>query len=68
MLRHCLDDLQPDEPSVARFLIRLIPPQCPLKRDVTIVGRKLLHIPPMCRINPLDEDLNGPAFPGLVFP
>lgn len=66
-LRHWLDDLQPDEPSVARFLIRLIPPQCPLERDVTIFGRKLLHIPPMCRINPLYEELMALRFRALCF-
>ncbi|HHG2225322.1 Mo-dependent nitrogenase C-terminal domain-containing protein [Synechococcus sp. CCFWC 502] len=46
-------------------MIRLIPPQCLLERDVAIFGRKLLHIPPMCKINPLYEELMALRFRAL---
>ncbi|MCS5690650.1 Mo-dependent nitrogenase [Cyanobium sp. FGCU-6] len=56
-LRRWLDEIDPTDPAVARFLVRLIPAQCPFERDVTLFGRKVVHIPPMCKINPLYEQL-----------
>lgn len=56
-LRAWLDGLNPDDPAVARFLVRLIPAQCPFERDVKLFGHKLVHIPPMCKINPLYDQL-----------
>ncbi|MFN9622970.1 MAG: Mo-dependent nitrogenase C-terminal domain-containing protein [Cyanobacteriota bacterium] len=56
-LRAWLDELDPAEPAVARFLVRLIPAQCPFERDVRLFGHKLVHIPPMCKINPLYDQL-----------
>jgi hypothetical protein len=31
----------------------MIPAHCPFERDVVLFGRKVLHIPPMCKLNPL---------------
>lgn len=56
-VRHWLDGIEPTDPAVARFLVRLIPAQCPFERDVTLFGRKLVHIPPMCKVNPLYDQL-----------
>ena len=52
-LRSWLDAQAPSDPAVARLLVKLIPAQCPFERDVVVLGRRLVHIPPMCRINPL---------------
>jgi tellurite resistance protein len=43
-----LDRLEVNDPRLARFLCRMIPAQCPFERDVTLFGRKVVHIPPMC--------------------
>jgi hypothetical protein len=56
-VRRWLDGVEPSDPVVARFLVRLIPAQCPFEREVTLFGWKLVHIPPMCKINPLYEQL-----------
>jgi tellurite resistance protein len=56
-VRRWLEGIDPDDPAVARFLVRLIPAQCPFERTVTLFGRKVVHIPPMCKINPLYEQL-----------
>lgn len=56
-IRRWLDEIDPHDPAVARFLVRLIPAQCPFERTVTLFGHKLVHIPPMCKINPLYEQL-----------
>lgn len=61
-LRGWLDAQAPSDPAVARLLVKLIPSQCPFERDVMVLGRKIVHIPPMCRINPLYEQLMALRF------
>jgi tellurite resistance protein len=56
-VRRWLDGIEPSDPEVARFLVRLIPAQCPFERDVKLFGWKVVHIPPMCKINPLYDQL-----------
>jgi tellurite resistance protein len=66
-VRHWLDRMQVQDPQVARFLCRLIPSQCPFERDVVLFGKKVVHIPPMCKINPLYEQLVGLRFRALSY-
>lgn len=66
-VRHWLEAIEPREPAVARLLVNLIPAQCPFERDLVVFGRKLAHIPPMCKINPLYEQLMGLRFRCLCF-
>ncbi|MGF1536400.1 MAG: Mo-dependent nitrogenase C-terminal domain-containing protein [Elainellaceae cyanobacterium] len=66
-VRAWLDQLEVESPGVARFLCKMIPPQCPFERDVTLFGRKLVHIPPMCKLNPLYEQLVGLRFRALTY-
>jgi tellurite resistance protein len=66
-LRDWLDQLDIQDPRVARFLCKMIPSQCPFERDVTLFGRKIVHIPPMCKINPLYEQLVGLRFRALYY-
>ena len=56
-LKHWLDGLDPGDERIASFIVHLIPSQCPFERDIILFGRKLVHIPPMCKINPLYEQL-----------
>ncbi|MBH8575554.1 nitrogenase [Nostocaceae cyanobacterium CENA369] len=66
-MRHWLDELDIEDPRVARFLCKMIPSQCPFERDVVLFGRKLVHIPAMCKINPLYEQLVGLRFRALSY-
>ncbi|MBW4518067.1 MAG: nitrogenase [Timaviella obliquedivisa GSE-PSE-MK23-08B] len=66
-LQEWLDRLEVQDPRLARFLCRMIPSQCPFERDITLFGRKLVHIPPMCKINPLYEQLVGLRFRALSY-
>ncbi|WP_255090591.1 Mo-dependent nitrogenase C-terminal domain-containing protein [Vulcanococcus limneticus] len=66
-LRHWLDAIHPHDPAVAELLVKLIPAQCPFERDVVILGRKVGHIPPMCKVNPLYDELMGLRFRCLCF-
>lgn len=62
-----LDELEIHDPQLARFLCKMIPPQCPFERDVKLFGRKIVHIPPLCKLNPLYEQLVGLRFRALSY-
>lgn len=62
-----LDELEIHDPRLARFLCKMIPPQCPFERDVVLFGHKIVHIPPMCKLNPLYEQLVGLRFRALSY-
>lgn len=66
-IRNWLDELKIHDPKVARFLCKMIPAQCPFERDVKLFGRKIVHIPPMCKINPVYEQLVGLRFRALSY-
>jgi tellurite resistance protein len=66
-LRDWLDKLEIQDPRVARFLCKMIPSQCPFERDITLFRRKIVHIPPLCKINPLYEQLVGLRFRALSY-
>ncbi|MDB9313889.1 Mo-dependent nitrogenase C-terminal domain-containing protein [Spirulina sp. CS-785/01] len=62
-----LDKMDVNDPRVARFICKSIPPQCPFERDIKLFGHKVVHIPPMCKLNPLYEQLVGLRFRALSF-
>jgi tellurite resistance protein len=62
-----LDQLEVHDPRLARFICKLVPPQCPFERDVKLFGRKVVHIPPMCKLNPLYDQLVGLRFRALSY-
>jgi tellurite resistance protein len=66
-VREWLDRLEMQDPKVAHFLCKMIPSQCPFERDIVLFGRKIVHIPPMCKLNPLYEQLVGLRFRALSY-
>ena len=66
-LRQRLNRVQVSSPKLAHRLCQLIPAQCPFERDITVFGRKLFHIPPMCKLNPLYEEVVALRFRALCF-
>jgi len=66
-VRQWLDGMEIHDPRVARFVCKMIPAQCPFERDVMLFGRKIVHIPPMCKLNPLYEQLVGLRFRALSY-
>ncbi|EKV01320.1 tellurite resistance protein [Leptolyngbya sp. PCC 7375] len=64
-MREWLDQLDVQDPRLARFVCKMVPSQCPFERDVTLFGKKVVHIPPMCKLNPLYEQLVGLRFRAL---
>ncbi|OAB57494.1 nitrogenase [Phormidium willei BDU 130791] len=66
-VRQWLDHVEVHDPKVARFLCRMIPSNCPFERDIKLFGKKIVHIPAMCELNPLYEQLVGLRFRALSY-
>jgi hypothetical protein len=66
-VRKWLDDLEIHDPRLAKVLCKWIPPQCPFERDIVLFGHKIVHIPPLCKLNPLYEQTVGLRFRALSY-
>lgn len=66
-IRRYLDDLEISNRDLAHWICKVIPTQCPFERDVKVLGYTLFHIPPMCKLNPIYDQLMGLRFRALTF-
>lgn len=66
-VRRWIDSIELHDRELANQVCKLIPSQCPLERDVKLFGRILFHIPPLCKLNPLYEELVGLRFRALCY-
>ena len=66
-LRNWLDNLKISNPRLAHKLCKLIPSQCPFEREIQLFGRTLVHIPPMCKLNPLYEEVVMLRFKAMCY-
>jgi Mo-dependent nitrogenase C-terminus len=66
-IRQRLENIQVRDRQLAHRLCKLIPSQCPFERDVKLFGKTLFHIPPMCKLNPLYEEVVGLRFRALCY-
>ncbi|MFN6471551.1 MAG: Mo-dependent nitrogenase C-terminal domain-containing protein [Nostoc sp. SerVER01] len=66
-LKQRVDSIQVRDRQLAHRLCKLIPSQCPFERDVKLFGKTLFHIPPMCKLNPLYEEVVGLRFRALCY-
>lgn len=66
-LRNWLNEQQIDNETLAHRLCRLIPSQCPFARDISLFGKVILSIPPLCKLNPLYEELMTLRFRALCY-
>ncbi len=62
-----LEGLDIQDPRLARFICKMVPPQCPFERDITLFGHKIVHIPPLCKLNPIYDQLVGLRFRALSY-
>ncbi|WP_017715163.1 Mo-dependent nitrogenase C-terminal domain-containing protein [Kamptonema formosum] len=66
-VRQQLDRIEIRNPNVAKFIYKAIPDQCPFARDIKLFGRKIAQIPPLCKLNPLYDQLVGLRFRALCY-
>jgi hypothetical protein len=66
-LQQSLDRWEIEQEHTARRIVELIPAQCPFEREIRAFGKVILRIPPLCKFNPLYEQLIGLRFRALCF-
>ena len=66
-LKQWLDNLEVKNSYIAHQICKVIPAQCPFERDVKLFGHTLFHIPPMCKLNPIYDQLVGLRFRALCY-
>jgi Mo-dependent nitrogenase C-terminus len=66
-LRQWLDRWTVNDLHLAHRICQLIPPQCPFERDIKLFGYTVVHIPPLCKINPLFEEMMSLRFRALCY-
>jgi len=66
-VRRWLNQIEVRNPKLARCLCRVIPAQCPFERELKFFGHTIFHIPPLCQLNPLYEEVIGLRFRSLCY-
>lgn len=66
-IRQWLDRLSVHNKTLAHRICRWVPAQCPFERDIVLFGRKVAHIPPLCKLNPLFEEVVSLRFRALCY-
>jgi len=65
-LKHWIDGLEVSDRSFAHLVCKVIPCCCPFERTLTFFGRSF-HIPPLCKLNPVYNELVSLRFRSLAY-
>ena len=66
-LRNCLNSIVIQDPVVAHRICATIPTQCPFAREVKLLGHTVVRIPPLCKLNPLYNEVVALRFRALCY-
>ena len=66
-LRKWLDNVEFDNSDFAHRVCKLIPSQCPFEREIKLLGRTIVKIPPMCKLNPLYNEVIALRFRAICY-
>lgn len=66
-IRHRLNQIKIKNAVMAHLLCRIIPTQCPFERDIYLFGYHVGYIPPLCKLNPLYEEVVSLRFRALCY-
>lgn len=64
--RRWINHIDVTTPRLAHLICYLIPSSCPFERDIK-VGRRTLHIPALCHLNPVYDELMALRFRALTY-
>lgn len=67
IIRDWIEKIQVKNLYLAKVIERLVPAQCPFERDIKLFSRVLFHIPPLCKLNPIYDQLIGLRFRALCY-
>lgn len=57
MIKNWLNNIEVNNSLFAHRLCKLIPTQCPFQRQIKLFGHTILSIPPLCKLNPIYDEL-----------
>ncbi|MCP2731667.1 Mo-dependent nitrogenase C-terminal domain-containing protein [Limnofasciculus baicalensis] len=66
-VKQWLDSIEIHNEKQADLICQVIPAQCPFEREIKVFGRTLLRIPPLCKLNPIYDELVGLRFRALCY-
>ncbi len=66
-LRNWLNQIEFNDSVFAHKVVAIVPAQCPFERKVTLFGKTILSIPPMCKLNPLYEEVVALRFRAICY-
>ena len=66
-LRRWLDSIEIKDSAFAHRICKSIPSQCPFEREIKILNRTVLKIPPMCKLNPLYNEVIALRFRAICY-
>jgi Mo-dependent nitrogenase C-terminus len=66
-VRKWLDSIEVKDAGFAHFLCKQIPAQCPFERHIQFKGWTLLYIPPLCKLNPVYDEVVALRFRALCY-
>lgn len=66
-LRQWLDGIEIKNSAFAHRICKAIPSQCPFEREVKLLGRTIVKIPPMCKLNPLYNEVVALRFRAICY-
>lgn len=66
-LRQWLNNIEISSEAQAHRLCRAIPARCPFEREVRVLGHTILRIPPLCKLNPVYEEVVALRFRALCY-
>ncbi|MGP1385317.1 MAG: Mo-dependent nitrogenase C-terminal domain-containing protein [Thainema sp.] len=65
-LRRWVEQIKVTNRHFAHLVCRVVPCCCPFERDISLFGRTV-HIPALCKLNPLYNELVGLRFRSLGY-
>lgn len=66
-LRQQMDGIEVNDYKLAKSICQIIPASCPFARDIYLFNRLICQIPPLCKLNPLYEQLVSLRFKSLSY-
>lgn len=66
-LRKWLDSIEIANSAFAHRICQAIPSQCPFERELKLFGRTIIKIPPMCKLNPLYNEVIALRFRAICY-
>lgn len=65
-LRYWIDHIQVANRRTAHIICRIVPSHCPFERNISLFGTTV-HIPALCRLNPVYEEIVGLRLRALTY-